>query len=589
MKRTFFFFTTSLLLLFFNGFTQVGINTDGNQADPSAGLDVKFINKGFLPPRIALVSINSPVPIASPAIGLFVYNSATNGTPPNNVMPGYYSWNGTKWIPVQAQQGINIGDMQYWNGTQWVIIPAGLNGQVLTFSNGVPTWGGVQLPIVSTNPITNISSNSANCGGNVVIDGGAIVTTRGVCWSVISTPTTLDSHTTDGYGTGNYISSFTGLNSNTLYYVRAYATNSVGTSYGNQMTFTTFANLPSVTTANITNIAQTTATGGGNVTSDGGAAVTVKGICWSTSEPPTIGDSKSTDGSGTGSFISSLSGLNPNTLYYVRAYATNIAGTGYGNQMTFSTISLLSIDYLLLGGGGAGGTQTTANYGGAGGGAGGSVVNGSTTIENGVYSVIVGAGGVSSNGGASSFGTIASAFGGYRGGQGTRGPSGGGNVYHSGGLGYNNGDVWSAGGGGAGASANGGSVIWNGNYPSNYGGNGGVGSDILYNTWGYDMSLGYGGGGGFYTSGHFGSGNGYGGDGSTDIESATSGALNSSTAGNGGGGGGKYVTTKGGADGSRGIVILRYLGSPKASGGTISTHDGYTFHLFTTSGSFVLQ
>ena len=94
---------------------------------------------------------------------------------------------------------------------------------------------------------------------------------------------------------------------------------------------------PSLTTTNITNITQTTATGGGNVTNNGGAAVTVKGICWSLNINPSLADDFTTDGSGTGIFISSLTGLSPDTEYFVRAYATNSEGTAYGNQVSFTT------------------------------------------------------------------------------------------------------------------------------------------------------------------------------------------------------------------------------------------------------------
>ena len=98
------------------------------------------------------------------------------------------------------------------------------------------------------------------------------------------------------------------------------------------------ATAPTVTTATITDIDKTTATGGGNVTADGGATVTARGICWSTSQNPTISGSHTTDGTGTGSFTSAMTGLEPNTTYYVRAYATNSAGTAYGEEVSFTTL-----------------------------------------------------------------------------------------------------------------------------------------------------------------------------------------------------------------------------------------------------------
>jgi len=197
------------------------------------------------------------------------------------------------------------------------------------------------LPTVTTNTVTDITQTSATSGGNVTSDGGSPATARGVCWSTSSNPTTTDNHTTDGSGTGTFISYLTGLTPNTLYYVRAYGTNNVGTGYGNEVAFTTGQNItsPIVITASVTDIAQTTATSGGTITSDGGAPVTARGVCWSISSNPTIADSYTNDGTGTGTFTSYLTGLTPNTLYYVRAYATNSIGTSYGNEVTFTTLN----------------------------------------------------------------------------------------------------------------------------------------------------------------------------------------------------------------------------------------------------------
>ena len=95
------------------------------------------------------------------------------------------------------------------------------------------------LPTVTTDSATDITNISATSGGNVVSDGGADVTARGVCWSISPSPTIVDNHTSDGTGTGTFISYITGLTENTLYYVRAYAVNSAGTAYGNEISFTT--------------------------------------------------------------------------------------------------------------------------------------------------------------------------------------------------------------------------------------------------------------------------------------------------------------------------------------------------------------
>ncbi len=191
---------------------------------------------------------------------------------------------------------------------------------------------------LTTVAATGITTTAATTGGNIVSDGGSTITARGVCWGTTTAPTTAGSKTTDGTGTGIFASSLTGLSPNTLYYVRAYATNATGTIYGNELTFTTPQTaVLTLTSTAATAITTTTATTGGNIVSDGGSAVTARGVCWSTTAAPTTAGSKTTDGTGTGVFASSLTGLSPNTLYYVRAYATNANGTAYGNEVTFTT------------------------------------------------------------------------------------------------------------------------------------------------------------------------------------------------------------------------------------------------------------
>ncbi len=195
------------------------------------------------------------------------------------------------------------------------------------------------LPTVTTYSISSIMSNSATCGGNVTLDGGATVTARGVCWSTTINPTIVNSKTTDGSGTGSFTSTITGLSASTPYYVRAYATNSKGTAYGANINFTTGSGstIPAVTTNSVSTITSTSAICGGNVISEGGTTVTAKGVCWNTATNPTISNSKTSDGTGTGSFTSTITGLIANTPYYVRAYATNSKGTAYGLCISFTT------------------------------------------------------------------------------------------------------------------------------------------------------------------------------------------------------------------------------------------------------------
>ena len=195
------------------------------------------------------------------------------------------------------------------------------------------------IPTLTTNAVTNITINSVTTGGSVTKDGGKEVITYGVCWSTTSSPMVSGSHTTDGKGTGSFSSTVTDLAPNTLYYIRAYATNSVGTAYGNELSFTTTPIVvPTITTTAISSVTQNSAISGGNITLNGGGDITARGVCWSTTSNPTTANSKTTDGTSMGEFASNLTDLLPGTIYYVRAYAINSAGTSYGNEVTFTTI-----------------------------------------------------------------------------------------------------------------------------------------------------------------------------------------------------------------------------------------------------------
>jgi uncharacterized protein (TIGR02145 family) len=197
------------------------------------------------------------------------------------------------------------------------------------------------VPTLATAAVTSVTLTTAVSGGNITTDGGGAVTVRGVCWSTAANPIISNPKTSDGTGIGTFISSITGLLPGTLYHIRAYATNSAGTAYGSDVTFTTTAvGAPTLTTASVTSVTQTTAVSGGNITSDGGSSVTARGTCWATTTNPTVANFKTSDNSGTGSFVSNLTGLTPGATYYVRAYATNAAGTAYGNEISFNAVQV---------------------------------------------------------------------------------------------------------------------------------------------------------------------------------------------------------------------------------------------------------
>ncbi len=194
-------------------------------------------------------------------------------------------------------------------------------------------------PALGTTKVFNISSSSATVTGFVIAEGEGF-TEKGICYDTQANPTVDKSKALySGAGTtAAFHVLLSGLDFATTYYARAYATGPAGVRYGEELTFTTLPILATVTTVEVTDISGTTAVSGGNVTADGGSAVTAYGVCFSTSPNPTIADGTTSDGNGTGEFVSSVTGLKGLTTYYLRAYATTEAGTAYGREYTFTTL-----------------------------------------------------------------------------------------------------------------------------------------------------------------------------------------------------------------------------------------------------------
>ena len=201
------------------------------------------------------------------------------------------------------------------------------------------------LSITTTSiPVSSITASSAIGGGTILSDGSSLsVSSRGVCWSTSPSPTIENSKTSDGAGGGSFTSLIDNLTEATTYYVRAYAINSAGVTYGNELAFNTLSGVALLTTSAPSSIMSNAATSGGTITSDGGADVTERGVCWHTSPGPTTSHNKIARGSGTGSFTANISGLTESTTYYIRAYAINRMGTFYGNEVKFTTIETYGI------------------------------------------------------------------------------------------------------------------------------------------------------------------------------------------------------------------------------------------------------
>jgi hypothetical protein len=240
----------------------------------SSVLDVKSTNKGLLIPRLTQAERNA---IGSPAGGLMIYQT-------DNI-PGFYFYNGSSWTTVG--QGPDGSETKVNSGASINITGTGSLASPYTPAFRTQSVTRVQRIAISS-PFAGQIVWCSDCGTN-----GEMQLYNGTSWTTWCGGATAPT-------------------------------------------------LPSITTTSVSSIAGTTASSGGDVISDGGGTVSARGVCWNTSSGPTIANSKTTDGSGTGTFTSSVTGLSPSTLYYLRAYATNNAGTSYGNEVSFTTVPVIS-------------------------------------------------------------------------------------------------------------------------------------------------------------------------------------------------------------------------------------------------------
>lgn len=143
------------------------ISSSAGTPDASAGLEVNFTDKGMLIPRVALTSNNSASPVTSPADYLLVYNTATAGSAPNDVVPGFYYWKTDTWIPI-AGKATSSGDMQYWDGSKWVTVSVGSQDQLLKLTTGalVPTWSAAPSP-TPPSPSPAVNPPAIDGDGNI--------------------------------------------------------------------------------------------------------------------------------------------------------------------------------------------------------------------------------------------------------------------------------------------------------------------------------------------------------------------------------------------------------------------------------------
>ncbi len=272
------------------------------------------------------------------------FTNPTDGTDP--VANATYGGSGEQVVFNGSSNTVNVAgltsSLTYWyrvyeyNGsgasTLFLNTTANNNPNSQATSSWIP-------PTVTTAAVTSITFTTAVTGGNVTADGGYPILARGVCYSTAPNPTISGPHTTEAGTLGIFVSNLSGLTPGTTYYVVAYASNVNVTGYGSEVIFTTAAlSVPVLTTNPVTNITYNSALGAGTVTSDGGTPISARGICYSTLHNPVITGTHTTEPGTIGSFTSNIMGLNPQTTYYARAYATSTLGTGYGAEVPFTTL-----------------------------------------------------------------------------------------------------------------------------------------------------------------------------------------------------------------------------------------------------------
>jgi hypothetical protein len=229
-----------------------------------------------------------------------------------------------------------------------------VHGDIVTFPMALAA-----TPTITTQAVTSITANNAVGNGNLGSAGGYTITHHGIAWATHTAPTateTGDTYAETASGaTGAFNEAITPILVNSVYYVRAYVKTSTSLYfYGNEVSFTTSAGLPIVTTQLATAVKNTTATGNLTIVNPGGSNITQYGVVYSTAthaDPgnvlPSASDYELYTAEGAYSVTpwpaagvkrtSSITNLDPNTLYYLRGYATNSTGTDYGDQVSFTT------------------------------------------------------------------------------------------------------------------------------------------------------------------------------------------------------------------------------------------------------------
>jgi uncharacterized protein (TIGR02145 family) len=198
-----------------------------------------------------------------------------------------------------------------------------------------------RLPLIVTSNVYSVTHNSAGCGGVLYAEGDAKVTEKGLCWSASNNPSVSDNKIVSGNGEGNFAGGMSDLSPSTKYYVRAFAVNKYGVGYGSAMSFFTssVSPLPSVSLSNAFSVNENSASLVAALVSGSTAKLSALRLCWGTNPQPTIADNSTAFSFSGSTYTGNLTGLSPNSTYYARVYMSGSAGTAYGNEISFKTLT----------------------------------------------------------------------------------------------------------------------------------------------------------------------------------------------------------------------------------------------------------
>jgi hypothetical protein len=327
-------------------------NTGDGKVNITYNSDIPTINPTF--------SISATIPTTSPIISTgFIWGQTKNAASASALVEPLKN-RSVQYINPNNNQSLQLSGVSVKSGGQYRIRAYIKSKYGITYTTNELTFTAPSTPTITTTAITGIGPRIATSGGSITADGGFSIIAKGVVWRTATGPTIeLTTKTSDGTGSESFTSALSAMSPATTYYVRAYATNDLGTGYGQEISFTTSpAYVPTLTTNTPTNITSNSLTSGGSITSDGGDTITEVGILIGTFASTAMNLTNLTNKTfysngidfiikmvGTNTSSINISGLAPATQYNICAYAINSIGTGYGSVLT--TTTLTTTDYFL--------------------------------------------------------------------------------------------------------------------------------------------------------------------------------------------------------------------------------------------------